>query len=74
MPYSNRIKTLEESIRLLSDQIFQMGRELNSDADKIAKLEQKKLLYSTELRTMIIRASELAKTGESGSTTSKSSV
>lgn len=52
MPYKNRIKTLEESIRLLDDQIFQLKKS-DSDNQKIEKLQEKKEIYTKEMRIMI---------------------
>jgi prefoldin subunit 5 len=53
MPYKNRIKTLEESIRLLGDQIFQLEKSSSSDTENISKLQEKKDLYTKEMRTML---------------------
>ncbi len=52
MPYKNRIKTLEESVRLLDNQIFQLEKAGNSDSEKIKKLKETKDKYFTELRLM----------------------
>ena len=52
MPYTNRIKTLEESIRLLGDQIFQLEKSSSNDTETISKLQEKKDLYTKEMRTM----------------------
>jgi hypothetical protein len=51
MPYRSRIKTLEESIRMLDDQIFRLEKS-NGDAEKIKKLLETKDKYFTELRLM----------------------
>jgi len=48
MPYRNRIKTLEESIRMLDEQISKV-----TDVEKIRKLQEMKDLYNKELRLMI---------------------
>lgn len=53
MPYKNRIKTLEESVRLLSDQIFHLEKANGSNSDKLAKLQEMKELYTKEMRIMI---------------------
>jgi prefoldin subunit 5 len=52
MPYKNRIKTLEESVRLLDNQIFQLQKTGNTDTEKIKKLIETKDKYFTELRQM----------------------
>jgi prefoldin subunit 5 len=52
MPYKNRIKTLEESVRLLDNQIFQLEKSGNTDPEKIKKLRETKDKYFTELRLM----------------------
>ena len=48
MPYRSRIKTLEESIRMLDEQISKV-----TDVEKIRKLQEMKDLYNKELRLMI---------------------
>jgi len=53
MPYTSRIKTLEESIRLLDDQIFQLEKNGSNDNKKISDLKETKDKYNRELRTMI---------------------
>jgi hypothetical protein len=53
MPYKNRIKTLEESVRLLDNQIFQLQKEGSADISKVKKLIETKDKYMSELRTMI---------------------
>jgi hypothetical protein len=53
MPYKNRIKTLEESVRLLDNQIFQLQKEGSTDISKVKKLIETKDKYMSELRTMI---------------------
>jgi prefoldin subunit 5 len=52
MPYTNRIKTLEESIRLLDDQIFHLEKSGIKD-DKLTQLKETKEKYTREVRTMI---------------------
>jgi hypothetical protein len=53
MPYKNRIKTLEESVRLLDNQIFQLQKEGTADISKVKTLIETKDKYMSELRTMI---------------------
>jgi len=53
MPYTNRIKTLEESIRLLDNQIFQLEKEGSGDEKKLIQLKETKEKYSKEVRVMI---------------------
>jgi hypothetical protein len=53
MPYKNRIKTLEESIRLLDNQIFQLQKEGSTDTSKIKTLIETKDKYMSDLRSMI---------------------
>jgi hypothetical protein len=53
MPYKNRIKTLEESVRLLDDQIFQLQKEGSADISKVKTLIETKDKYMSELRLMI---------------------
>jgi prefoldin subunit 5 len=53
MPYKSRIKTLEESIRLLDDQIFHLEKNGSNDNKKISDLKETKDKYNRELRTMI---------------------
>jgi hypothetical protein len=53
MPYKNRIKTLEESIRLLDNQIFQLQKSGSTDTSKVKTLIETKDKYMSELRTMI---------------------
>jgi len=48
MPYTNRIKTLEESIRMIDEQISK-----ETDVNKRYSLQEKKDLYNKELRSMI---------------------
>jgi hypothetical protein len=52
MPYTQRIKTLEESYRVLDDQIFQLEKTGYTDTDKIKKLQDTKFKYLNELREM----------------------
>ena len=53
MPYKNRIKTLEESIRLLDNQIFQLEKSGTIDSKKLTELSEVKDKYRKELRIMI---------------------
>jgi len=53
MPYKNRIKTLEESVRLLDNQIFQLEKNSSGDTKKITDLKETKDKYNKELRVMI---------------------
>jgi hypothetical protein len=48
MPYRSRIKTLEESIRMIDEQISK-----ETDVSKRYSLQEKKDLYNKELRLMI---------------------
>jgi len=52
MPYRSRIKTLEESIRVLDNQIFQLEKSGSTDTKKLSELKQTKDKYFTELRLM----------------------
>ena len=53
MPYKNRIKTLEESVRMLDNQIFQLEKNSSTDTKKITELKETKDKYNRELRLMI---------------------
>lgn len=53
MPYKNRIKTLEESVRMLDNQIFQLEKNGSSDTKRLAELKETKDKYNKELRMMI---------------------
>ena len=52
MPYTNRIKTLEESHRLVENQLFQLEKSGSNDSDKIQKLREAKQKYLTELQQL----------------------
>ena len=52
MPYTNRIKTLEESHRLVENQLFQLEKSGSTDSHKIQKLREAKDKYLSELRVM----------------------
>jgi prefoldin subunit 5 len=52
MPYRNRIKTLEESVRMLDNQIFQLEKSGDTSSDKLKKLKETKDKYFADLRLM----------------------
>ena len=52
MPYKSRIKTLEESHRVVENQIFQLEKS-GGDPEKIKNLRETKEKYFNELRVMI---------------------
>lgn len=53
MPYQSRIKTLEESIRMLDNQIFNLEKNGSDDVKKLSELKEIKDKYNKELRLMI---------------------
>jgi len=53
MPYRSRIKTLEESIRLLDNQIFQLEKAESIDSVKLNQLKETKEKYAKEARIMV---------------------
>ena len=53
MPYKSRIKTLEESVRMLDNQIFQLEKSGSTDIKKISDLKENKDKYNKELRMMV---------------------
>ena len=53
MPYKSRIKTLEESIRLLDNQLFHLEKNGSTDTKKLTELKDAKDKYNRELRMMI---------------------
>jgi len=53
MPYKSRIKTLEESVRMLDNQIFQLEKNGSADTKKLSELKETKDKYNRELRLMI---------------------
>jgi chaperonin cofactor prefoldin len=53
MPYNSRIKTLEESVRLLDNQIFHLEKNGSIDNKKISDLKEIKDKYSREIRLMV---------------------
>ena len=52
MPYKSRIKTLEESIRILDNQIFQLEKSSSTDTKKLSELNETKDKYRKELRIL----------------------
>jgi len=52
MPYKQRIKTLEESHRLVENQLFQLEKSGSTDIEKIQKLKETKEKYFSELRLL----------------------
>jgi hypothetical protein len=52
MPYKIRIKTLEESYRIVENQIFQLEKSGDTGSDKLKRLKETKDKYFTELRLM----------------------
>lgn len=52
MPYTSRIKTLEESYRMVDNQLFQLEKSNSTDSVKIQKLREAKQKYLDELRVM----------------------
>ena len=53
MPYKSRIKTLEESIRMLDNQLFQLEKTGSTDTKRLNELKETKDKYSKEMRLMI---------------------
>lgn len=52
MPYSNRIRTLEESYSQVEIQINTIEKSENPDKEKLSKLNEAKAKYLNELRIM----------------------
>jgi len=52
MPYKNRIKILEESHRLVENQLFQLEKSGSTDVEKIKNLKEVKDKYFNELRVL----------------------
>lgn len=50
--YEQKIKILEESHRLIENQLFQLERSGSKDSDKIQKLQEQKNKYLNELRNL----------------------
>lgn len=53
MPYKSRIKTLEESIRMLDNQLFQLEKNGSNDTKRLNELKEIKDKYSKEVRLLI---------------------
>lgn len=51
MPYRNRLQTLNESHRLIDEQITIMEKN-NTDELKISEMKKKKLQYKDEIRRL----------------------
>jgi len=52
MPYEQRIKILEESHRLVDNQLFQLEKSGSKDSAKIKSLQEIKEKYLSELRVL----------------------
>jgi hypothetical protein len=52
MPYKQRIKTLEETHRVVENQIFQLEKSASTDVEKLQTLKELKDKYFTELRSL----------------------
>lgn len=50
--YEQKIKMLEESHRLIDNQLFQLERSGSKDSDTIQKLQEQKNKYLNELRNL----------------------
>ncbi len=50
MPYTQRIKILEESYRLVDDQLFHLEKTGTADPAKIKSLQEAKQKYLNDLR------------------------
>lgn len=50
--YEQKIKMLEESHRLIDNQLFQLEKTTNPDLEKIKSLKEQKNKYLIELRTL----------------------
>jgi hypothetical protein len=53
MPYKKNISILEESHRMVEDQIFKLEKAGNPDPKKLANLREASVKYNTELRLLI---------------------
>jgi hypothetical protein len=53
MPYKSRITTLEESVRMLDNQIFQLEKNGSADIKKLTDLKEVTDKYNKELKLMI---------------------
>lgn len=52
MPYKHRIKTLEESYRLISIEIEKQEKAENKDVEKLSKLNETRNRYLNDLRAL----------------------
>jgi hypothetical protein len=52
MPYNSKIKTLEETHRLIENQIFHLEKAGNPDPVKLKNLQEQKTKYLNELRSL----------------------
>ena len=52
MPYNSKIKTLEETHRVIENQIFQLEKAGNPDPEKLKTLQEHKAKYLNELRNL----------------------
>lgn len=52
MPYTNKIKTLEESYRVLDNKIFALEKNGSSDTEELKKLQETKSKCLDELRQL----------------------
>lgn len=52
MPYKSRIKTLEESYRLVDNQLFQLEKSGAGEPEKIKSLRDTKQKYLSELQLL----------------------
>lgn len=52
MPYSQRIKTLEESYDLADNQLFHLEKSGSKDTEKIQSLSEAKAKYLNEIRQL----------------------
>lgn len=52
MSYENRIRTLEESYRLIDNQLFQLEKNGNPTAEALKKLQEKKTQFLDEIRNL----------------------
>lgn len=52
MSYASKIKTLEESYRVVNDQIDVLQASANPDQDKLQKLKETRIKYLDQLREL----------------------
>ncbi len=50
--YDSKIKTLEESYRLIDNKIFQLEKTGEADTEELKKLQEQKNKYLNELREL----------------------